>query len=54
MIKQLHKNYSLLIVLDSFQPQYQILVITYLKFTKKNEKYAKKEEKLYQYAILLA
>ena len=44
---------SLLIVLDLCQPHYQVLLITYLKFTKKNAKDARKEEKSNQYAILL-
>ena len=33
MVKQLHTNYSLLIALDLFQPQYQNLLIIYLKIT---------------------
>ena len=37
-IKQLHTDYSLLIVLDLCQPHYQVLLITYLKFTRKNAK----------------
>ena len=42
--------------IDSFrlyQPHYQVLLITYLKFTKKNAKDARKEERSNQYAILL-
>ena len=33
VVKQLHTNYSLLIALDLFQPQYQNLLIIYLKIT---------------------
>ena len=44
MLKQLGINY-LLIVLDLCQPHYQVLLITYLKFTRRNAKHAKKEEK---------
>ena len=40
-----------MIVLDLCQAHYQVLLITYLKFTKKN---ARKDEKLNQHAILLA
>ena len=39
--------------IDSFRFMSTSLLITYLKFTKKNAKYAKKEEKSNQYAILL-
>ena len=52
-LKQLRINQSLLIALDLCQINYQILLTTYLKFTKKNAKDARKEEKLNQYAILL-
>ena len=41
------------IVLNLCQPQYQVLLITYLKFTIKNGKNVKKREKSNQYAILL-
>ena len=53
MVKQLHTNWSLLVALDVCQPRYQSLLITYLKFTKKNPNDARKEEKPNQYAILL-
>ena len=52
-VKQLHTNQRLLIALDLCQPHYQVLLITYLKFTKNNAKDARKEEKLNQYTILL-
>ena len=42
-----------MIALDLWQPHYQIWLITYLKFTKKNAKHAKKEEKSGQNVILL-
>ena len=38
---------------DLCQPNYQNLLITYLKFTKKNAKDVRKEKKSNQYAILL-
>ena len=53
MIKQLHTSYSLLIALDLCQTNYQILLINYLKFTKKNAKDARKEKKSSQNVILL-
>ena len=43
-----------MIALDLCQPHYQVLLITYLKSTKKNAKDAKKEEKSNQYAISLS
>ena len=43
-----------MIALNLRRPHYQVLLITYLKFTKKNAKDAKKEEKSNQYAILLS
>ena len=36
MVKQLHKNYSLLIALDLSQSHYQNLLIISLKYTVKN------------------
>ena len=36
MVKQLHTNQSLLIVLDLCRLHYQVLLIIYLKFTTKN------------------
>ena len=39
--------------LDLCQPHYKVLLITYLKFAKKNAKDVRKEEKSNQYAILL-
>ena len=53
MIKQLHTNLSLLIVLDLCQLHYQILLITYLKLTKMNVKHAWKEKILNQNVSLL-
>ena len=53
MIKQLHTSWSLLIASDLIRPHYQSLLITYLKFTKKNVKDARKEEKSNQCAVLL-
>ena len=53
MVKQLRTGESILIALDLFQPHYQVLLITYLKLTKKNVKDARKEEKSNQCAILL-
>ena len=35
-----------MIALDLWQPHYQILLITYLKFTKKNAKHVKKRRKV--------
>ena len=46
-------NSSLLINLDLCQANYQILLITYLKFTEKNAKDVRKEKKSNQYPILL-
>ena len=42
-----------MIVLDLFQLHYQVLLITYLKLTKKNVKHAWKEKVLNQNVILL-
>ena len=42
-----------MIVLDLCKPHYQVLLITYLKFIKKNWKDTSKEEKSDQYVILL-
>ena len=44
-----------MIALDLCQPHYQVLLITYLKFTKKNAKDVQKQEtsNQYEYAILL-
>ena len=35
MVKQLHTNWSLLIAIDLCQPQYQNLLIIYMKFKAK-------------------
>ena len=40
-------------ILDLSQPHYQVLLINYLKLTKKNAKDVKKKEKSNQYPILL-
>ena len=53
MVQQLQTNQSLLIALDLCRSHYQSLLKTYLKFTKKNAKDARKEEKSNQYTILL-
>ena len=42
-----------MIALDLCQANYRMLLITNLKFSKKNIKYARKEEKSIPYAILL-
>ena len=41
-----------MIALDLCRPHYQSLLITYLKFTKKNTKDARKKEKSNQYAFI--
>ena len=46
-------TYKLLLALDLCRPHYQVLLITYLKFIKRNAKDAWKEKKSNQYAILL-
>ena len=53
MVKQLLTNKSSLIALDLCRSHYQVLLITYLKFTKKNAKDAREKEKSNQDAILL-
>ena len=53
MVKQLNTNQSLLTALDLWRTNYQILLITYLKFIVKSVKDVKKEKKSNQYAILL-
>ena len=53
MVKQLNTNQSLLTALDLWRTNYQILLITYLKFIAKSVKDAKNEKKLNQYANLL-
>ena len=53
MVKQLLTNKSSLMDLDLCRPHYQVFLITYLKFTKKNVKDAREKEKSNQYAILL-
>ena len=44
-----------MVALDLCQPHYQVLLITYPKFTKKNAKDVQKQEtsNQYEYAILL-
>ena len=54
MVKQSHINYNLLITLDLCQPHYEVLLITYLKFIKKNSKHARKEKIFNQNVILLS
>ena len=54
MVKQSHINYNLLITLDLCQPHYEVLLITYLKFIKKNAKHARKEKIFNQNVILLS
>ena len=54
IVKQLRTNQSLLIILDLCQLHYQIMLITYLKLTKKNAKHAWIEKILNQSAISLA
>ena len=53
MVKQLRTKLNLLIALDLCEHRYHSLLITYLKFAKKNAKDARKEEKSNQYVILL-
>ena len=53
MVKQLHTNLSLLIAIDLRQLHYQVLSITYLALTKKNEKEGmERKKKSDQNAIL--
>ena len=42
-----------MIALDLCQPHYQRLLLTYVKFTRKNANHAKKDEKSSQNAIVL-
>ena len=44
--KQLHTNYSLLIVIDLCKENYQTLLITYQELTIKNANHSQKEKKL--------
>ena len=43
----------MLTFLHLYQPDFKVLLITYLKFSKKDPKNARKEEKSTQYAVLL-
>ena len=54
MVKQLHTNYGLLIVLDLCRLHYQIFLITCLELLLvKNAQNVRKEKKLTQNAFLL-
>ena len=53
MIKQLHADLNLLIALDLCQLHCQVLLITCLRFTKKNVNHEKKEKKPCQNVFLL-
>ena len=53
MVKYKYKKKSLLIASDLCHPHYQILLITYLEFSKKNAKHVWKEKISNQNVILL-